>query len=66
MTEKLHSFVEKLRERDASWVADVVDAPENDAEENDLPAEPKNLDHHPQKKVRLEAHVPDERVAQHD
>jgi NADH-quinone oxidoreductase subunit C len=26
MTEKLHAFVEKLRERDASWVADVVDA----------------------------------------
>jgi NADH-quinone oxidoreductase subunit C len=26
MTEKLHAFVEKLRERDASWVVGVVDA----------------------------------------
>jgi NADH-quinone oxidoreductase subunit C len=26
MTEKLHGFVEKLKERDASWVENVVDA----------------------------------------
>jgi NADH-quinone oxidoreductase subunit C len=26
MSEKLHGFVEKLRERDASWVSDVVEA----------------------------------------
>ena len=26
MTEKLHGFVEKLKERDASWITDVVDA----------------------------------------
>src|SRR5438046_4615516 len=47
-------------------VPNVIDGPKNDAEENDLPAKPKNLDHHPQQKVRLETHVPDERVAQHD
>src|SRR5215475_12065293 len=45
-------------------VADSIDIPKNDAEENDLPAEPKNLHHHPQQEVRLETHVPDERVAQ--
>jgi len=33
---------------------------------NDLAAEPKNLDHHPQQEVRLETQIPDERVAQHD
>src|SRR6266568_7608743 len=47
-------------------VTDVIDIPKNDAEENDLPAEPKNLDHHPQQEVRLETQVADERVAQHD
>ena len=47
-------------------VAYVIDIPKNDAEENDLPAEPKNLDHHPQQEVRLETQIPDERVAQHD
>ncbi len=26
MTEKLHAFVEKLREKDAAWVGEVVDA----------------------------------------
>ena len=26
MTEKLHAFVDKLKEKDASWVTDVVDA----------------------------------------
>src|SRR6266487_242576 len=47
-------------------VADLIDIPENDAEKNDLAAEPKNLDHHPQQEVRLETQIPDERVAQHD
>src|SRR5438094_1648622 len=47
-------------------VTDVIDIPKNDAEKNDLPAEPKNLDHHPQQEVRLETQVADERVAQHD
>src|SRR5258707_10427612 len=47
-------------------VADVIDISKNDAEKNDLPAEPKNLDDHPQQKVRLETQIPDERVAQHD
>jgi hypothetical protein len=44
----------------------VIDVPKNDAEKNDLAAEPKNLDHHPQQEVRLETQIPDERVAQHD
>jgi NADH-quinone oxidoreductase subunit C len=26
MTERLHGFVEKMREKDAAWVADVIDA----------------------------------------
>src|SRR5215813_6062700 len=47
-------------------VTDVIDITKNDAEKDDLAAEPQNLDHHPQQEVRLEAHVPDERVAQHD
>src|ERR1041384_6759287 len=47
-------------------VTDAIDIPKNDAEKNDLAAEPKNLYHHPQQEVRLEAHVPDERVAQHN
>ena len=47
-------------------VADVIDIPKNDAEKNDLAAEPKNLHHHPQQEVRLETQIPDERVAQHD
>jgi hypothetical protein len=44
----------------------VIDISKNDAEKNDLPAEPKNLDHHPQQEVRFETQIPDERVAQHD
>jgi hypothetical protein len=28
-------------------ITDVIDLPEDDAEENDLPAEPKHLDDHP-------------------
>src|SRR6476646_9377701 len=47
-------------------VTDVIDISKNDAEKNDLPAEPQNLDHHPQQEVRLKAQVADERVAQHD
>jgi hypothetical protein len=47
-------------------VTDVIDIPKNDAEKNDLAAEPQNLDHHPQQEVRLKAQIPDERVAQHD
>src|SRR5215467_4996610 len=47
-------------------VADSIDIPKNDAEENNLPAEPKNLHYHPQQEIRLETHVPNERVAQDD
>jgi hypothetical protein len=47
-------------------VANVIDTPKNDAEKNDLAAEPQNLHHHPQQEVRLEAQIADERVAQHD
>src|SRR5215831_5574660 len=47
-------------------VTNAIDISKNDAEENDLAAEPQNLHHHPQQEVRLEAQVPDERVAQHD
>jgi hypothetical protein len=43
-----------------------LDIPKNDTEKNDLATEPQNLDHHPQQEVRLEAQIPDERVAQHD
>jgi hypothetical protein len=44
----------------------VIDVPEDDAEENDLPAEPQNLDYHPQQKICFETHLADKRVAQHD
>jgi hypothetical protein len=44
----------------------VINIPKNDAEKNDLAAEPQNFDHHPQQEVRLETQIPDERVAQHD
>src|SRR4030095_4194043 len=47
-------------------VTDAIDISKNDAEKNDLAAEPQNLHHHPQQEVCLKAHVPDERVAQHD
>ena len=47
-------------------VADPVDLTENDAEENDLAAEPEHFHHHPEDEVRLETHLADERVAQHD
>src|SRR4029077_16168569 len=47
-------------------VTDAIDIPKNDAEKNDLAAEPQNLHHHPQQEVRFEDHVPDERVTQHD
>ena len=47
-------------------VADAVDLSENDTEENDLTAKPENFDDHPEQEIRLEAHLADERVAQHD
>ena len=47
-------------------VTNAIDIPENDAEEDNLPAEPKDLHDHPQEKVRLETQLADERVAQHD
>jgi len=46
--------------------ADPIDLPENDAEESDLAAEPKDFHDHPENKVRLETQLADERVAQHD
>ena len=47
-------------------VADLVDLAKDDAEEQNLPAEPEHLHDHPENEVGLEAHLADERVAQHD
>ena len=47
-------------------VTDPVDLAEDDAEEKNLAAKPKHLDDHPEDEVRLETHLADERVAQHD
>jgi hypothetical protein len=47
-------------------VADAIDLAENDTEEDDLTAKPENFDDHPENEVRLEGHLADERVAQHD
>jgi hypothetical protein len=43
-----------------------ADVPENDAEENNLAAEPQHFHQHPKDKIRFETHLTDERVAQHD
>src|SRR5213596_1889333 len=47
-------------------VTNTIDIGENDAEEDNLAAEPKDLHDHPQEKVRLETQLANERVAQHD
>src|SRR3954471_17967769 len=47
-------------------IADPVDVAENDAEENDLAAKPEDFDDQPEKKIRFETQLTDERVAQHD
>src|SRR4029077_21141225 len=47
-------------------VTNSIHIAEDDAKKNDLPAEPKNFDDHPQEEIRLETQLPDERVAQHD
>jgi hypothetical protein len=47
-------------------VANVIDIPKNDAEKNDLAAEPENFHRHPQQEVRFEAQIADKRIAQHD
>ncbi len=47
-------------------VADAIDLSENDAEENNLSAKPKDLDNHPEQEICLETHLANEGVAQHD
>src|SRR2546422_66932 len=47
-------------------VADAIYLPENDAKEKNLAQKPEHLDDEPEDKIRLETHLPDERVAQHD
>jgi hypothetical protein len=47
-------------------VADLVDLPEDDTEEENLAAKPKHLHDHPEDEIGLETHLADERVAQHD
>ena len=47
-------------------VADLVHLTEDDAEENDLAAEPEHFHDHPEDKIRFEAQLANERVAQHD
>ena len=47
-------------------IPNSIDLTEDDAEKNDLPAKPQDLDHHPKNEVRLETQLPDEGVAQHD
>ena len=47
-------------------VTNTIDIAEDDAEKNNLPAEPEDLHDHPQQEVRLETQLADEGVAQHD
>src|SRR5438105_2104425 len=47
-------------------IANAIDLAKNDAEENDLPAEPEDFDDHPKEEVGFETHLADERIAQHD
>ncbi len=47
-------------------VADAIDLSENDAEENNLSAKPKDLDNHPEQEICLETHLANKRIAQHD
>ena len=47
-------------------IADLIHLSKDDAEEDDLAAEPKHLHQHPKDEIRLEAHLANERVAQHD
>jgi hypothetical protein len=47
-------------------ISNVIDLSEDDAKENDLPAEPEDLHNHPEKEVCLKAHLANERVAQDD
>jgi hypothetical protein len=44
----------------------VIDGAKNDTEKNDLTEEPKHFHYHPEKKVGLETHLANERVAQHN
>src|ERR1700730_1437810 len=47
-------------------ITDAIDIAENDGEKNDLADEPKHFHQHPEKKVRFETHLADQRVAKHD
>src|SRR5213592_1581504 len=47
-------------------VTDVIDRAKNDTEKNDLAEEPKDFYNHPEKEVRFETHLANERIAQHD
>src|SRR6266480_925337 len=47
-------------------IADPIHIAEDDAKKNNLSAEPKYFDDHPQEEVRLETHLANERVPQHD
>jgi hypothetical protein len=47
-------------------ITDVIDGTKNDTEKNDLTEEPKHFHYHPEKKVGLETHLANERVAQHN
>jgi hypothetical protein len=47
-------------------ITDAVDVAEDNAEEDDLAAEPEDFHQHPEEKICFEAHLADKRVAQHD
>jgi hypothetical protein len=47
-------------------VTNVIDRAKNDTEKDDLTEEPKHFHYHPEKKIGLETHLANERVAQHD
>src|SRR6266478_3100632 len=47
-------------------IADPIHIAEDDAEKNNLSAEPKYFDDHPKEEVCLETQLTNERVAQHD
>jgi hypothetical protein len=47
-------------------IANAVDIPKDDGEKNDLTYEPKHFNQHPEKEIRFETHLADERVPKHD
>ena len=47
-------------------VADLAYLTENDLDKDQLPDKPERFNDHPEEKIQLEIHLPDEGIAEHD